>query len=309
MAENDQESPSLISSEALLRLLPTVPYFAWLDQATGWFWLHSKKNRIVNPIRKVLAVSEQIEVAELRTQIARHHRMQGYAPPRRVLLELCRQLPGCQVVNTSIRAVPPIDWRSVLRKVERTMVRVLKERGPIMPRPLLEEACVRLGILRATFYAYLSYSPVIARFASGVYGLPGASLLPGAIESLIPEQHRYAKVRLDHGWTPEGRVWISYRLSDAVIFSGVCSIPTAMKRFLDGQFTAIAVDGSRVGTLVCKGNSFWGLGPFFRRRGGEAGDCMVILFDLSKREATIHIGDDSLVAEYADATAPETSIP
>ena len=302
-------SPSAPSEEELLRLLPDIPHFAWLDQETGWFWLSSEQSRIGRRIRKVLAVSEQIDVAQLRAQITRDLYMRGYAPPRRILLELCRQLPGCEVVNTSIRAVPPINWKTELPRGERIMVRLLRAHGPVIRRHQFEAACALRGVLHDSFTSILSYSPVIARVAPGVYGLAGANHDPGAIESLIPVQHCYPKVRLDHGWTPDGRIWISYRLSETVIVRGVCTVPTAMEQLLEGEFTASAADASRIGIVECKDKSVWGLRPFFRRRGGEAGDCMVTLFDLSKREVTIHIGDDSLVAEYADAADPETSVP
>jgi hypothetical protein len=37
------------------------------------------------------------------------------------------------------------------------------------------------------------------------------------------------------------------------------------------------------------------IGPFFRRRGGEPGDYLVVDFDLQAREAMVHIGDAGLL--------------
>jgi hypothetical protein len=54
------------------------------------------------------------------------------------------------------------------------MVDVLREHGPIMPKAKLEELCVEKGLRRDTFSIHLTYSPVIARYATGVYGLRGA---------------------------------------------------------------------------------------------------------------------------------------
>ena len=54
---------------------------------------------------------------------------------------------------------------------ERTMADVLKEHGPILERQRLEDLCTARGLKRDTFYVHLTYSPVIERYAQGVYGL------------------------------------------------------------------------------------------------------------------------------------------
>lgn len=64
----------------------------WLDTPGGWFWIPGvPQNRLLSTVRKILAVAGSTEIGELRRGIARHHRMQGFAPPPDVLLELCRQ--------------------------------------------------------------------------------------------------------------------------------------------------------------------------------------------------------------------------
>jgi hypothetical protein len=180
-----------------------------------------------------------------------------------------------------------------------------------LQRSELDEICVGYGVKRSTFYVYLGYSPIIERYAPGVYGLRGAVVPPGLIEELAPEQRR-GNVLLDHGWTSEGKIWIKYSLSDAMISSGVFSVPSAMKRFLDAEFVLKAADGVPMGALVVRSNGAWGLSPFFRRRGGEAGDPMTIVFDLSSREAVVSIGEDtpledSTFVSETSATYPLTS--
>jgi hypothetical protein len=71
-----------------------------------------------------------------------------------------------------------------------------------------------------------------------------------------------------------------------------------MKRFIAGEFTLKAEDGLQVGRLVVKESSAWSLGPFFRRRGGEVDDYLVILIDPASREATINIGDADLFDDF-----------
>lgn len=302
----DENEPGL--SEAFVQgALEGADGFQWLDEPGGWFWLRTiPRNRLVNQIQKVLAVAPTIHVAELRAGVGRHHRMQGVAPPRRVLLAVCRELPMCRVVGDQVIADDSAALRRLLPPNERTMVRVLTEHGPVMKRAALEDLCIRAGMNRSTFYVYLDYSPVIARYARGVYGLRGAPIPPGLVEDLKISYRRKGKVLIDFGWTPEGTVWIGYKLSEGAFASGVLSAPSALSEVLAGEYPMSARDGSPVGTLVVKGSSAWGFGPLFRRRGGEPGDYLLLEIDPSARRATAQLGEASLLSDYVTETANDT---
>jgi hypothetical protein len=289
-----------IDAELVRNVLSEKEDFQWLDEADGWFWLSSvPRNRLLNQIEKILSVAESIDVSELRAGISRHHRMKGVAPTKRVLLELCRQTSWCRVEDRTVIADPPLNWEETLSDIEQFMVLVLKEHGPVMGRSKFEELCINLGINRVTFYAYLKYSPAITKYAISVYGLRGVPVPPGVIESLKPDfSRRRGRVLMDYGWTPQGKVWIGYKVSEAMLKSGVIVVPGPMKRFIAGEFTLKTEDGLPVGRLVVKESSAWSLGSFFRRRGGEAEDYLVLLLDLADREATIYIGDEDLLDDF-----------
>jgi Sigma-70, region 4/Bacterial RNA polymerase, alpha chain C terminal domain len=290
------------SAEFVTGVLEGRQGFEWLEREAGWFWISSlTKNRVLSRIRKILSVAEALDVGELRSGIARHYSMNGYAPPRRVLLELCGRLSYCQIEGSFVRAKPGVDWQTALRGTELAMAKILKEHGSIMQRAKFEELCLAAGMKRGTFYAYLEYSPVIERYASGVYGLRGASVSPGRVESLIPHNERQTTVRLDHGWTKGRQIWIGYRLSEAMVRNGAFSVPSSLKKFLQGKFTLRAAGGGVMGTLSVRENSGWGLGPFYRRRGGEPGDTLLIVFDVNRQEAEISVGDEGLLEPYQPA--------
>ena len=158
------------------------------------------------------------------------------------------------------------------------------------------------GLNRSSFYRFLSHSPVITKYAVGVFGLTGANIAPGVVESLASKRH-HGKVLADFGWRPHGQIWLAYRLSEATVLTGVVSVPSAMKEFIAGEFALKTLDGTGMGTLVAKEGSAWGLSPFFSRRGGEAGDYLLSSFDLTRREASLCIGTADLVEDYA--TEPE----
>ena len=296
--ERVEGRPSL---EFATTVLSGRPDFAWLDKEGGWFWLRSvPRNRLRNQIEKIMAVAGRIQVGELRAGVGRHHRMKGFAPPRRVLIEFCRRMPAYRVDGETILCDPQPPVEEVLSENEQILYRVLQKEGPVMQRSKLEERCLAAGMLRSTFYVYLDYSPILSRYARGVYGFRGAAVSPDVVESLIPVVKRHRVIR-DYGWGGDRKPWLAWRVSEAMVSSGVFRVPAAMKRFLEGEFRLAAADDDPACTLVIRENGAWGLSPFFRRRGVEAGDYLVLTFDLTTRSATIQVGDAAMVEELQDA--------
>ena len=287
-----------IHSDFVTQVLQGHQDFQWLDEAGGWFWITSvSRNRLLNRIKKVLSVSSRINVAELRAGVAREYRMQGVVPPQRVLLELCRRAEGYLVEGSTVSTDPPVAWRETISETEQILVLALETHGPVMRREELEELCVALGMKRSTFYVRLGYSPFIARYARGVYGLRGADVEPGLVKSLISPR-RPGRVLKDYGWTTDGKVWLGFQLSQGMLSNGVFTVPAAMKSFVSGEFLLKAEDGSPIGTAVIQESGAWGLGPFFTRRGGEPGDHLILVFDLAAREAVARIGDADLLDQF-----------
>jgi hypothetical protein len=296
------------TTAALVRqLLPFLPGLKWLDQVSDWFWISDlPRNSLLTPIRKILAVSSSIDVGELRAGVARPHRRKGSAPPRRVLLEVCRQLPWCRVNGNTISTAQSQNPDQVLSDSERIIFSVLKTHGPVLQRSELEKLCLEAGIKRHSFWIYLSYCPIITRYASGVYGLRGADIPAGLVERLIPKRLSKSRLLVDYGWTKDRNLRVIYRLSAGVLSNGIVSVPGSLRTFIQGKFTLLTADNAAAGTLVAKDHTAWGLGPLFRRRGGEPGDYLSIVFNLSQRAAVAQIGDASLTE---DIETPTTSSP
>ena len=280
-----------ISTKFVKAVLCTQPGFSWLDEPSGWFWLKSTtRNALLNQIRKVIAVAPRVHISELRAGVSRPHRREGFAPPQRVLIALCAQAGGYDIEGDSVLARPPLNHREVLSDTESIIVDVLCEHGPVMRKPKLEELCLRKGLHRDSFSIHLTYSPVIARYAPGVYGLRGAQVPPGLAESMV-QLRRKTRVLADYGWLPDGRIFVSYKLSEGCLSNGIVSVPSGMRSYLQGEFKLLIADGQSAGRLAVKDNSAWGLGPFFRRRGGEPGDHFQIIFDTKQRLASVHLGE------------------
>jgi hypothetical protein len=148
--------------------------FHWLEQSGGWFWLSDNRNNpVLNRIRRILSVANPIDISELRAGIARDYRMKGLSRPKSVLLEFCRQTPGLYVNDETVKAKPGVDSDEVLTQTERDIVHILSEHGGTMATSEFKSVCVGMGVNRQTFYHNLVISPIISRYAGGLYGLIG----------------------------------------------------------------------------------------------------------------------------------------
>jgi hypothetical protein len=79
--------------------------------------------------------------------------------------------------------------------------------------------------------------------------------------------------------------------------NGVVQLPAGFRQQMKGRYLLRTEDGLTVGTLVVSDQATWGLGPLFRRRGGEPGDILLQTFDLRQREVTARLGDLTVLPE------------
>jgi hypothetical protein len=169
-----------------------------------------------------------------------------------------------------------------------------------MRRTELEEIVVGShGMKQNSFYIYLTYSPILERYAPGVFGLRGARTSAAEISTMVPPLRR-SQVLRDHGWTPERRIWIVYRLSPGARGTGVLTVPAALAPLLHGQFDLVTDERTSIGSITIESAKLWGLGAFYRRRGVEAGDHVLLTFGLSERTARVEVGGADVALRYED---------
>ena len=273
------------------QILLLVDGFCWLDEPSGWFrLLPIERHGLPKAIDKVLSVAGSVTVGQLHTALSRNRRLWKQPPPENVLLEFCRQMPKVRVEGDRIISDPPRDWRQALTGVEAKLVSVLKEHGPVMERGAMEDLCVGDGMNRFSFHAFVSWSPVIAQFGHSVYGLLGTEVDEDQIEDLLVERRAARanhRVLDQHGWTEDGQVWLSYRLSKAASTYAVITIPAALKKVVRGRFQFVNAAGHEIGILATKDGRAWGLGAFLRKQGAQIGDHIVLTLDLKKRTALV----------------------
>jgi hypothetical protein len=300
----EEEAGTAVDSPIVRRVLQSLTSLHWLDQQSEWFFIDDlPRNHLVTLVTKVLAVAPTIHVNEMRSAIARDHRGMGFAPPKSVVLEFCRIACKCKIDGDNIVAMRAPSPAEALSKSEQLAYSVLAADGPLLHRSDFERKCIERGMNPNTFLNYVGRLPILARFGPGIYGLRGAAIAPGDVERRIPPAARRFH---DHGWTPDARPWLAVELSSAALSSGVITVPSGVMRFIEGRYLLRTQDGSEVGTLVISGHSGWGLRPLFRRRGGEAGDVLVLTFDLQRHEAAVRLGTKEDV--FTDLESPDPGL-
>lgn len=275
--------------------LQLIDGFCWLDAEHGWFrFLMTRKHGLPKAIDKVLSVTPQVTVAQMRAAVSRNRRMWTEPPPETVIRAFCRQMSDVRVEEDRICGDPPRDWRKTLTGVEADLVAILKEHGPVMERGALEDLCVARGMNRFSFHAFVACSPVIAQYGHSIYGLIGAEVSMDEVESLKAKRRvQRAPIRVldEHGQTEDGRIWLSYRLSKAASTYAVITVPAGLKDLICGRFDLLDREGQHVGILAAKDGRAWGLGAFLRHHQAQVDDRVVLTFDLEARAAVIALGD------------------
>lgn len=298
----------------VLRELSDVRFFE--DQ---WFCRrppNPNRDRLRNVTRKMLSVASPIELGEVREGIRREYRYRGHrgmktwtliVPPRSVLRNYYQTHPEFVIDGDDVKSADPLDYRTELSFNDAILVDALRmSPACVLDRSSLSSECTRRGMNPNTFSLYVTYSPVIVHLGTDIWSLRGVKVDPTAVEAVRTANALRQKEKrvLDHGWTTEGKLWMAARLPTVHSGNFVFGIPGAIKRFLVGRQFAIRDEGDLVrGAIrINDEGSSYGFGAFLHRRGADAGDILIVEFDLSRSEALLRLGNDELL----DELSPET---
>ena len=271
------------------------------------------KERVRNVSHKMLSVAAPIELAFLREGVRREFRYRKYrglrtwpliVPPRSVLMSYFKGHSEFEILSDSlISPVSPLDYRSELALNERILVDALRSTPAcVLDRASFWKECTRRHMNENTFSLYLSYSPVIVHYGLDVWSLRGVHVDPAAIEAvrsanaLRPKEKRV----LDHGWSPEGHLWLAARLP-ARHTGFVLGVPSAIRQYIVGrEFPAKDENGQSFGNIRINDQGMsYGFGPFLRQRGADQDDMLMIEFDLVNSDATLRLGDEEILDEIS----------
>lgn len=280
-------------------VIEAIPGVVWLDDSRDWFTVFGlPRNRLLNIMRKVVAVAGTIEARSLREGIQRQFHMRGFAPPTRILERLAEELPWC------VRAGQTISWRpesaepdARTSQTEQTLVRVLRQHGPVMSGHELVAQALREGAGDVAVNAALCYSPVLQRVAFGVYALRGEKLDPGVIARSIQAANSQSQRLIDFGWSRNRTLWLAMRLSRSTVRTGMFGIPAGLGRQLKGEYICGTKSEPTAERLCCKGHRAWGLRKLIVQAGAQPDDVVLLEFDNRAEVVEVSFGKDEMVWE------------
>jgi len=285
--------------ESVAGVLTTEPNIRWLGEGSNWFFIvDSRRNRLLNLIRKVASVAPTVAIGDLRTALAKNYRLAA-VPPRAVLADFCREC-GWEVEGdvATFSFNPPTEQE--LSETESRMVSTLRAHGPTLYRTEFQELCAKKGISRNTFSMYLWTNPLFSRVATGVYALTGADVSPVDVENCLRRNRASVPAIADCGWTSAAKPWVALQMSPTIVASGVFPVPGSIRHFLLGRFTVETTDGREIGRIQVAEQNSWGLGMMIRRCGIEPGDFVVLEFNLQDRRVRAYLGGPEIVESFCE---------
>jgi hypothetical protein len=209
-------------------------------------------------------------------------------------------------VDEQVISTQPISPAEILGEIERCFVDVLREHRPAMSMNAFRDECLQRGMNVNSFYQYTTYSPIICRLTREIYALVGENVPPGSIED-IPQLSARTSVLVDHGWTDDGRIWISYRLNISNVRNGVFTVPAALKGLLSGEFF-IESSGTGSRTIISiEGDRLTGLHRPIAIRGGQPADVVIIAFDPRRDSAELRFGEEE--SKFSDKAGADATSP
>jgi hypothetical protein len=315
LADESQEifgsSASYGFAEAAVR---TGPRFEWLDRENGWFWYIPEwygdtTNRLVNQIKRVLAVTPRIRLSELRSAIRRDHRMGEFAPPLNVLSSVCQRLLFVRLEGDAVvRVAGPLQWDAVLGCVEATFVNVLRAHGPALGREEFLNRCVERGMSEDTFAQFSSCSAILTEPLSGMYALVAAGIPPEKIGEVRVGSQEHAAI-VDHRRLSDGRVLIAWNLNPSALQSGELRIPDSVSSSVEGHYELRSITDHELGRIQISERTCGNMKPLWRHAGADADDVLFLVFNLDDYSAIGILGDDAVVDQVASAGIADRLIP
>ena len=266
----------------------------WLDEERQWLFAGGlARNRLGNLVAKVLFVSSEVNLSELRRAIAKSRRLEA-VPPTKILARFVQATGLATIKDGIVTASQSLTNAIEPGSSEDTMLRVFKENGPVLGWDRLQELCVAAGMNPVTVGIYMSISPIVSRLARGVYALVGEKVAPGIVEE-VKEKLTSSRRTSDFGWSTRGTLWCSVKLTRNILVSGSAALPAFVSDLVGGGDWKVKFGGTVLDTLLkCKNHFLWSLAKPLAYAGAEPDDICILEFDMQTHIVTLSVGGEDL---------------
>ena len=263
----------------------------WLDSERMWlFSTGVPRNRLSNLVSKVLSVSPQVYITEVRKAVTRSRRL-AVVPPAGVLAKFVERFGLATVSDGRATAADGLTDVIVPGSTESIFVSILRTHGPLLEWSRFQQLCVAAGMNPITFGVYVSGSPIVSRVARGIYSLVGADIPPGSIEE-IERQMVATRKSAEWGWTNRGTLWYALPINLTVLTAGSIPLPQFVADLVHGEWKGCSGAEELERKINCSNRFLWGFRRALVNGGAEPGDVAILEFDFTKRTVNITVGGE-----------------
>ncbi len=165
-----------VTPETLRRLLESRSDVLWLDAYHEWFVIRGIPSVVLLPLRKMLAVSPTLTIAEIDGGLRRSFR--PVTLPRDVLPRLCKAVSWLEFDQASgtVSSRVELDEAQVLSPLELLLARLFREHGPVLTFTEAARLGEREGQRPNSVGLYASRSPIFRTLRRGRYILRGTPI-------------------------------------------------------------------------------------------------------------------------------------
>lgn len=273
--------------------------------ANGWFksvGVSTKRNRLVNALRKMLVVCQPQTIDSLHAGFERYISLRKASspensilqtPPIDIMQKYIAEQKEFAIENDMVRLRESLTPSDVLSNTELTLYEVLcNAPGRVLDREKFEQECLNRGMKETTFSAYVSYSPIIEHSRRNHWHLRGMEVSESAEFRLDQELNRRPRSRrvIEHGWKIEGYAYIVIIMPSAMRQSMIVTIPSPTKAYLLGRrFQAFGKDnGLDYGTVSVNHSGLCrGFNLYVQAHDLQSKDRLIVEFDILNGKAIL----------------------
>lgn len=178
-----------VSIQDVCKVLTAVEGMEWLTVDEDWYWLgmDTSNNRVLDIVRKVLAVAaRRLDIEDLHQAVCRSRRLiydedrtspPAVEVPKHVLREILVRVPWLSVVQfDDFLLTESVAVEETLSSSELAVAEVIRRHGGAVARQIFNKELVATGFFSVpNLQIILSRSPIIRPLGFGIYGLRGVA--------------------------------------------------------------------------------------------------------------------------------------
>ncbi len=238
----------------------------------------SRDSTLAGTVRKMLAVTPTLSLADIFSGLERAHRVRPL-PPIEVVRSILAHDPSLVADGDAVRSAVPLDRRSVLSDGELGAVEVFEREGGVLLWTEAMDGLVATGLSKASAAIYLAGPLFVRRFVA-IYTLRGRQVDAALLrrKKRIWRESR-AEDAVEARWEGADRLVVRIRLTRFTL-QGVLPAPRELKS-VRREWRARFPDGRQSVVKVTR-NFIWPLSRWLQQCEAVEGDVVVVTFFLAE---------------------------